>query len=126
VQIEANKGAPYKINWTTASGDTLIWQNLMFPGQSTREVYVSFAGAEADPLVWYSLGIDYPFYVIIDARFEPLNPKARLWGSHDGFPAFEIYIDGTTIYTFDPSVTGDSIISLAPPMEKFVHVKKNL
>lgn len=38
-------------------------------------------------------------------------------GVHDGFPAYEIYINGNLIYSHDPLAKGQSPLSLAPPME---------
>jgi hypothetical protein len=34
--------------------------------------------------------------------------------THDGFPAYEIYINGSTIHTHDPRTTGRSPIDLSP------------
>lgn len=52
------------------------------------------------------------------------NGSVTVYGKHDGFPAYELWRKMSTktnperIYLHDPRVTGDTILSLGPPMEK--------
>lgn len=41
----------------------------------------------------------------------------KLDGKHDGFPAYELYLNGTRIWEFDPVAQGQTPLSLLPPME---------
>ena len=36
------------------------------------------------------------------------EPQFKASGKHDGFPAFELYIDGTRVYCYDPLIRGKS------------------
>jgi hypothetical protein len=47
-------------------------------------------------------------------------PEFRVEGDHDGFPAYELYINKKSVYGTTPDVTGDTPFSLLPPMEKSV------
>lgn len=74
----------------------------------------------ANPLNTDAPAIDWEYTVTVGS-----DGKVTVNGTHDGFPAYEIYKrinSGTpvTIYQHDPRVTGDTILSLFPPMEKSV------
>ena len=45
----------------------------------------------------------------------------KLTGSHDGFPAYELYIDECLVYSHDPETGDDSPLSLLPPSEYSVN-----
>lgn len=49
-------------------------------------------------------------------------PEFRVEGSHDGFPAYELYINKKRVYGTSPDVTGDTPFSLFWPMEKSVSI----
>lgn len=40
-----------------------------------------------------------------------------IFGKHDGFPAYEIYLNGQLVYSHDPIATGNAPVALGPPME---------
>jgi hypothetical protein len=42
-------------------------------------------------------------------------------GNHDGFPAYEFYVQNRLLHTHDPRRTGDSVFSLFPTMEYSVN-----
>ena len=44
-------------------------------------------------------------------------PVYRVGGAHDGFPAYELYINREAAYTHDPVATEKSPLNLFPPME---------
>jgi len=45
----------------------------------------------------------------------------RLTGTHDGFPAYELYVDECLVYSHDPEAEGQSPLSLFPPSEYTVN-----
>jgi hypothetical protein len=47
----------------------------------------------------------------------PNQPAYTVNGEWDGYPAHDIYINNTLVQFFDPTVTGDGVGSLIPPME---------
>jgi len=67
--------------------------------------------------------ITWNFIVTIDTSDE--TPRWNLAGQHDGFPAYEIYINNIPIYTYDPGPPPYSfshhLRKLAPPMDRTVN-----
>jgi hypothetical protein len=43
--------------------------------------------------------------------------KAKLLGDHDGFPAYEVYVEGRRLYGYDPVSAGNSPTALFPPSD---------
>jgi len=121
-QIEANKGAPYKIDWAKADGASLALANLNFQ-TNNRQASFTFSGNESDPLIPLGLapGITYNLRITIDASGSILSPVVDLFGTLDSFPAFEIYIDNQTLYQFDPSIGGGDLWDLFPAMNIFLN-----
>ena len=76
----------------------------------------------ANPMVPLAPHIDYEFTLKITR-----TGSVRITGRHDGFPAYEFWrnIEGKAggpelVYTHNPLVTGDTVKSLYPPMDKTV------
>ena len=49
-----------------------------------------------------------------------VSDSSRKWdlkGDHDGFPAYELYMNRQQLYGFDPRDTGQTVLSLFPPKE---------
>jgi hypothetical protein len=82
---------------------------------SNRKVQAYFRAAANNPLVT-SPDIDWEFTMVVDSTNES-NPTYHLTGQHDGFPGYDVYINGQFIYGHDPRATGDGPLSLLPPME---------
>lgn len=61
-----------------------------------------------NPLVSDSPAIDYDIDVTIDRSAGTYS----IVGIHDGFPAYEIYINGKRVYQHDPLATGEGLDSL--------------
>ena len=40
---------------------------------------------------------------------------------HDGYPNYELYINGQAVYAYDHNVGGGGVFALLPPMEKEGH-----
>lgn len=64
----------------------------------------------SNPLVSFgpSPAIHYDFTIIIDRD----KNQYRIQGSHDGFPAYEIYINGMRVYESDPLAKGRTPMAL--------------
>jgi hypothetical protein len=62
-------------------------------------IRIHFYGGAANPLVSPAPSIDWDLQLTIDATNEPAT--WQLTGKDDGFPAFEMYINGTPIYQRD-------------------------
>jgi hypothetical protein len=69
-----------------------------------------------NPLVSGAPAISYTFTITID-KSNPTSPTYSLVGDHDGFPAYEIYINGKRVHEHDPLATGEGLGSLGPPAE---------
>jgi hypothetical protein len=61
-----------------------------------KTVTVELTGSAANPLVQGAPAIDWSLRLIIDATSSPAT--YHLTGWEDGFPAFEVYINGSPIY----------------------------
>ncbi|TDL57698.1 DUF3238 domain-containing protein [Paenibacillus dendritiformis] len=95
---------------------------LTISNESISSTSASFfiQGTAANPLNADASPLDWEYDVTVDH-----TGKVTVKGCHDGFPAHEIYkrVDKghpVTIYTHDPRVTGDTPLSLFPPMERIV------
>ncbi len=72
----------------------------------------------ANPLAIFAEGfgsLDWDFTIEIDTSGG--TPQWTLTGRHDGFPAYEIYLNDTEIYRYSPG---------SPPYEFLTHVRKLL
>ena len=74
-------------------------------------VSISLIGAL--PLMTGAPAIDATLYVHIISDGGRLKGLVR--GSHDGFPAYEIYLNQQLVYKFDPVAAGTSPMNLLPP-----------
>ena len=59
--------------------------------------------------------IKYDFTITID-NSDPDNPKYTVTGNCKAFPAYEIYINGTQVFGYDPSSTGSGPMALTGGM----------
>ncbi|MGE4170816.1 MAG: RHS repeat-associated core domain-containing protein, partial [Candidatus Margulisiibacteriota bacterium] len=71
-------------------------------------VHIDVTGHGANPLVPFSPAIDYNFSMDITPRGNGLPPVVNLTGAHDGFPAYEVYLQNpagnlTPVYQFMPT-----------------------
>jgi hypothetical protein len=119
-EIEANRGAPYKKDWAQGDGSSLI---QTIERQNSRTLHLFFNGDESNPLwdLWIvnlSPGITYEFEMILDAM-DVLQPILNFEVAHDGFPAYELYIDMTTAYLYDPRDHGEDVYDLYPSMDVY-------
>lgn len=88
---------------------------------SSRKISALFVCNASNPLVNLAPGIGYTVTITADYT-TPSTPKYSISGTHDGFPAYEIYINGTRVYQHDPMATGDGPGSLFPPEEYTISI----
>ncbi|WP_221774377.1 DUF3238 domain-containing protein, partial [Puniceicoccus vermicola] len=113
-------GAPHMIAIDTAP-QTDAW--IESPNWiSDRSIELTCKLDSANPLVSGAPSINYTLKVTIDRN----NNTYTLEGTHDGFPAYEVYINGSRVYEHDPLETGEGIGSLFPPEEHDVDESGNL
>jgi len=87
-------GAPV-INSGTAdlsNVDSYIASSGPTGSSDDTKCYMKFDGAAAEPIIAGAATIDWRIYVGI-SKNDPLNPQFVMQGVHDGFPAYEIYIN---------------------------------
>jgi hypothetical protein len=86
---------------------------------SAQVVRVRLHGGASNPLVFGAPNIDWDLTLTIDASSSPT--RWTLTGAHDGFPAHEVYVNGKTLYTYDPGPPPYSfiphLIRLFPPLD---------
>lgn len=68
-----------------------------------------------NPLESLAPAIDTNLYLYVKQYNDKLYYK--LSGDHDGFPAFELYVDECLVFSHDPAVENQSPASLLPPSE---------
>jgi hypothetical protein len=103
-------GEPLMIERATAT-KTQVWlENLHYV--SPQEISVTGRCEAMNPLV-SGPSISYTITLSINSK----TGTYTVTGSHDGFPAYEIYINGKRIYQHDPLATGDGLNSLFPDEE---------
>lgn len=130
----------YKVSDTEAVADKPSWYRRLKPGAtpiaretlavsddnlkaelggSSREgifsvaegsVVAGFKVAGALPLIFASPDIDGKFYLHLKRENDRM--LVRLRGGHDEFPAYELWANGTLIYSYDPVTAGGTPIGL--------------
>jgi len=85
---------------------------------SNNIVKTQFKLSGGIPLVpaWLVPDIDADITVEIRQE-EGEEAKYRVSGSHDGFPAYELYINGERVYEHDPREAGKGPLALLPPSD---------
>lgn len=79
--------------------------------ENTTVVTIGLAGAL--PLMTGAPAIDATLYLHLKSVGGRL--RALVHGSHDGFPAFELYVNRQLVYSYDPVAAGSSPDALLPP-----------
>jgi hypothetical protein len=65
-----------------------------------KVVRVQLKGGARDPLLKPSAAIDWDFTFVID--FSGTVSTYTFKGKHDGFPAYDVYINDDAVWTYDP------------------------
>lgn len=111
------KGTPLMVDFAFASTNGM---QIAVTRLTNRKVRVDFSASAGNPLQLGAPAIDWAFTVTVDSTNSSV-PTYTLTGSHDGFPGYDVYIGSQLIYGHDPTVTGDGVGSLFPPMEYSVN-----
>ncbi|MFA7236291.1 MAG: DUF3238 domain-containing protein [Phycisphaeraceae bacterium] len=77
------------------------------------KVEVRFVMSASNPLVT-SPAIDWDVTVTIDQA-----GAYTVECQHDGYPAYDIYINNTRVYQYDPRATGKDVNDLFPPLDEY-------
>jgi hypothetical protein len=93
---------------------------------NAHQVKAHLYGGAGNPLL-IAPAIDWDLNLTIDTSGS--KPHWTLTGAHDGFPAYEVYVNGQTIYTYSPGPGpygfGD-ILKLFPPLDVSVNTSGDL
>ncbi|MFE1631072.1 DUF3238 domain-containing protein [Brevibacillus reuszeri] len=138
VDFNARKITPYK---NTGTSHKLVECSDGQNQQLTDKV--SDSCLEIKWISWGASNVTFRLICACGNPFEPLAPvidyildvtvwsngAVKIVGDHDGFPAYEMFkkVDNYAwerLYLHDPRETGETIASLAPPMEHHVYVDK--
>jgi hypothetical protein len=91
------------------------------PNPLGGSVTATFAAAGSNPVAIGAPSVD----AVLEVTIEQTCGQAaqyRIKGSHDGYPAYELYLNQQLVYSHDPQVTDEGPLSLFPPMEHDVLV----
>jgi hypothetical protein len=78
------------------------------------QTFVELKGSASEPIVFLAQPIDWQFNVGVEID-DPLNPTVAFSGMHDGFPAYEVYINAN-----HPIFPVTEVLEWAPPIDKGV------
>ena len=82
-----------------------------FPGTDVLESILDFLNATIDAQIFIALSRE------VGGRL-----KFFITGKHDGFPAFEIYVNKLPAYTWDPIVEGTDPRAMKSPIQETVEM----
>jgi hypothetical protein len=115
-------GEPKPADRKTASdeeiGATAVWQGKTL---DTGTLTITLDASASNPIAIGAPAAD----AIIDVVVEFVNGAPttyRVKGDHDGFPAYELYLGRTLVYSHDSNALAQTPLSLFPPMEFPVNV----
>ena len=112
------KGKPMMIDFDRGPNSQVYTEQGYPKFLGFKKVAIKCKSAARLPLITISLAIDYTIMLTID-RFANTY---SIVGRHDGFPAYEIYINGTRVYAHDPLVTGEGLLSLGGIGEHVINI----
>lgn len=92
----------------TASNADMSVQSLGPVSNGT--VRIRLSGGPGNPLVRFSCDIDWNLSLTLTD--DGTATSYQLVGNHDGFPAYEVYVDGHAIYRYDPGAADRGLMSL--------------
>jgi hypothetical protein len=87
-----------------------------------KNVRVSLRVQAAVPLDALAPAIDCNLDILLSATGLPTGFAYSISGTHDGFPAYELYAQQRRIYSHDPVQAGKSPLDLFPPEDVLVQV----
>jgi hypothetical protein len=98
------------LNISLGVGDSTT-EGIFSVAERTTVVNINVAGAL--PLMTGAPDIDATLYVHF--KTDGVGVQALVHGTHDGFPAYELYLNQKLVYQFDPVAAGTSPTNLLPP-----------
>jgi N-acetyl-anhydromuramyl-L-alanine amidase AmpD len=113
---------PSRRSTLAASDDNLrIYQGAGTTSRSilamtSQSAVVTVEMAGALPLVWPTPDIDADVSIYLKPASGGI--QVMVVGDHDGFPAHELYVNGRSIYTYDPVAAGKGPGSLVAPTDQ--------
>lgn len=117
--LDLNSGAKpietKKLEFDTKVNEVNSVNATFVPGENNT-VKVSFKVSGSNPLVYVAPAFDANINVFIQDK-PGQKPLVRVEGMHDGFPAYEIYINGQLVYGYDPEKEGGDLSNLFPPLD---------
>lgn len=109
----------------TGSTNSLTYSSTV---KSDDNLYITVTCDASNPLVTGSPAINYEFVIKVTRA-----GSVRITGKHDGFPAYELWRSVTgrstgpeLVYTHNPIDTGETVLSLFPPMEHDVDLSLSI
>ncbi|HVR91498.1 MAG TPA: N-acetylmuramoyl-L-alanine amidase [Novosphingobium sp.] len=119
--LDLNAGATPVDTGTCAADDDTLRAYIGAPGTTGNVLamaenasIVSIAMSGSNPLLTGAPAIDADVSVLL-RRTADGGIEARVYGSHDGFPAHELYVNGNALFTYDPVAADNGPSSLLPP-----------
>lgn len=109
---------------TARLGVTTANNNVQVTRLSPTQVKVTFFLKGPNPLVPVAPPIQADIAVFIRGG-GGIRPQYRIEGNHDGFPAYELYINGNLVYLYDPESSGKSPYNLGGSLDELVSVPWN-
>ena len=71
---------------------SLVTVRLLSESTSSTQTFIELKGSAKEPIVAFAAPIDWRFNIGVNIS-DPINPKYAFSGIHDGFPAYEVYIN---------------------------------
>jgi hypothetical protein len=89
---------------------------------------INLSGSASNPLVLFAPAIDYNINISIMPGQNGESDNVEVKGTHDGFPAYEIWVEsdgkeGKLIYNYTPGNNSTDMLKLYPPED--VNIKKD-
>ena len=85
-------------------------------------VQLTMTGSVSNPLVFAAPAIDWQYSIVVDISANTYH----VTGTHDGFPAHEMYINNATIFQYDPRPLGRGVGCLFPVCTENVDITGTL
>ena len=93
---------------------TQVAVNLLSNLSSDTQTFVEFVGSAAEPIVFLAAPIDWQFNLGVEIN-DPLNPTVAFSGMHDGFAAYEVYVNAN-----HPVFPITEVLTWEPPLDRGV------
>jgi hypothetical protein len=96
-----------------------LWRSTTVPRTGTLRVRLD--ASASNPLEPLAPAADLELDVVLDI-LDGQVLAYEIDGAHDGYPAYELYLDDHQLYTFDANEHGNGPVAMFPPMDVDVHI----